>query len=192
MATTPGCGCKICKANLGEYVNELITVESVSPKEVLKILQDENVKVTEKLLKKHLSAFSISYPETMKYEGEHWEPVKVDLNKIDFSEYDFDSNKPDSIIAYLQKINLKIYLNQTKITIQAQQDVIDGKCPDMSREIMQNLAVAFQILDKSTGLSTHVNQAEAIKTVEAMGLTVQQPTQFYLPNVSSSTQSETN
>jgi hypothetical protein len=177
---TLGCGCKICKANLGEYVNELITVESVSPKEVLKILQDENVTVSEKLLKKHLSAFGIPYPENMKDDVISCEPVKVDLNKIDFSEYDFDADKPESIIAYLQKINLKIYLNQTKITIQAQQDVIDGKCPDMPREIMQNLAVAFQILDKSTGLSTHVNQQEAIKTVESMGLIIQTPTTFYL------------
>lgn len=190
---TLGCGCKICKANLGEYVNELITAERVSSKEVLKILQDEKVPVTEKLLKKHLSAFSIPYPENTNDEIINCEPIKVDLNKIDFSEYAFEANKPDSIIAYLQKVNLKIYLNQAKITMQAQQDLIDGKCPDMPKEIMQNLAVAFQILDKSSGLSTHVNQAEAIKTVESMGLTVQSPTSFYLPNnVQNKSESETN
>lgn len=139
MANFLGCGCKICKANLGEYTNELITVENISPKEVLKILQDENIKVTEGLLRKHLSAFGIPYPESTKDdEIVNCEPIKVDLNKIDFSEYDFDADKPDSIIAYLQKINLKIYLNQTKITLQAQQDVIDGKCPDMPREAMKN------------------------------------------------------
>jgi hypothetical protein len=189
---TLGCGCKICKANLGEYTNQLIN-DGVTPKKVLEILQEKSLNITERLLKKHLSAFGISYPENMKDEVINCEPVTVDLNKIDFSEYDFDSNNPESIIAYLQKINLKIYLNQTKITLQAQQDVIDGKCPDMPREIMQNLAVAFQILDKSTGLSTHVNQQEAIKTVESMGLTVQSPTQFYLPSdVQKSTNTETN
>jgi hypothetical protein len=192
VATNPGCGCKICKANLGDYTNQLIN-DSVSPNQVLKILQDKGFKTTERLLKKHLSAFGISYPETMKDEITTCEPVKVDLNKIDFSEYDFEPDNPESIIAYLQKINLKIYLNQTKITLQAQQDVINGKSPDMPKEIMQNLAVAFQILDKSTGLSVHVNQQEAIKTVESMGLTVQNSSNILLPsNVPSNTQSETN
>lgn len=189
---TLGCGCKICKANLGEYVNELITVEKLPPKEVLQILKKENVTVSEKLLKKHLSAFGTPYPEVTSAEIIECEPIKVDLNKIDFSEYDFDSNNLESIINYLQKINLKIYLNQSRITLQAQQDIIDGKCPDMPNEIMKNLAIAYQILEKSTGLSVRVNQQEAIKTVESMGLTVQSPTQFYLPNVQNNTNSETN
>ncbi len=189
MATT-GCGCKICKAYLGEYTNQLI-FDGISPKNVLEMLLKRGIKTNEKLLKKHLSAFQIPYPES-EIEVIDCEPVTVDLNKIDFSEYNFDPNNIESIIGYLQKINLKIYLNQTKITIQAQQDVIDGKSPDMPREIMQNLAVAFQILDKSTGMSTHVNQQEAIKIVESMGLMVQRPSQFYLPNVQDITDSETN
>lgn len=189
---TLGCGCKICKANLGEYVNELITVENVPPKEVLQILKKEGVTVSDKLLKKHLSAFGIPYPEQTNNEIIECEPIKVNLNKIDFSEYDFDSNNLESIINYLQKINLKIYLNQSRITLQAQQDIIDGKCPDMPTEIMKNLAIAYQILEKSTGLSVRVNQQEAIKTVESMGLTVQSPTQYYLPNVQSNTHTETN
>ncbi|MBD2342207.1 hypothetical protein H6G64_35400 [Calothrix sp. FACHB-156] len=192
MATL-GCGCKICKAELGDYTNQLIK-DGLSPIKVLEILQNKGLKTTERLLKKHLSAFSIAYPETMKKdETVHCEPVTVDLNKIDFSEYDFDVNQPDSIIAYLQKINLKIYLNQTKITLKAQEDVINGNSPDMPKEIMQNLAVAFQILDKSTGLSVHVNQQQAIKTVESMGLTVQSSSNILLPsNVPNNSKSETN
>lgn len=192
MATL-GCGCKICKAGLGEYTNQLI-IDGCSSWLVLKDLQKKGLKISEKLLKKHLSAFGIPYPEN-KDEDEDVEskPIKVDLNQIDFSEYHFNVNNIESIIGYLQKINLKIYLNQTRITLQAQQDVIDGVCSDMPREIMQNLAVAFQILDKSTGISIHVNQQEAIKTVEAMGLSVQNPSQFYLPsNVQSSSHAETN
>jgi hypothetical protein len=189
MATT-GCGCKICKANLGEYSNQLI-VDGISPKNVLEMLLKRGIKTTEKLLKKHLSAFQIPYPES-ETEVIDCEPITVDLNKIDFSEYNFNPNDIESIIGYLQKINLKIYLNQSRITLQAQQDVIDGKSPDIPREVMQNLAVAFQILDKSTGMSTHVNQQEAIKIVESMGLMVQRPTQFYLPNVQNITDSETN
>jgi len=189
MATT-GCGCKICKANLGEYSNQLI-LDGISPKEVLKLLQNRGIKTSEKLLRKHMSAFQIPYPET-DTEIIECEPVTVDLNKIDFSQYDFDTNNIESIIAYLQKINLKIYLNQTRITLKAQQDVIDGKSPDMPKEIMQNLAVAFQILDKSTGISTHINQQEAIKVCESLGLIVQRPTQFYLPDAQNKTNSEAN
>lgn len=189
MATT-GCGCKICKANLGEYTNQLI-ISDFSPKEVLKLLQNRGLKTTEKLLKKHLSAFQIPYAENNKNEVIECETVKVDLNKIDFSEYSFDPNDIESIIGFLQKINLKIYLNQSRITLQAQQDVINGNSPDMPKEIMQNLAIAYQILDKSTGLSIHVNQQEAIKVVEAMGL-LSQNTNYLLPNVQNNTQSQTN
>jgi hypothetical protein len=190
MAAT-GCGCKICKADLGDYTNQLI-ISGFSPKDVLKTLEERKVKITERLLKKHLSGFQIPYPESDNNEIIECEPIKVDLNKIDFSQYNFDFNNIESIIGYLQKINLKIYLNQTRITLQAQQDVIDGRSLDMPKEIMQNLAVAFQILDKSTGISTHVNQQEAIKVVEAMGLMIQRPTQFYLPNVQNNTNTEAN
>lgn len=191
MATT-GCGCKICKANLGEFTNELI-LNGESPKNVLKTLQERNIKVTEKLLKKHLSAYEIYIPDKIETEESYTgEAIKVDLNRIDFSEYDFDVNDMESIVRYLQKINLKIYLNQSKITLQAQQDVIDGKSPDIPKEILQNLAMAFQILDKSTGISTHINQQEAIKVVEAMGLLIQKPNQTYISYVQNSTESETN
>lgn len=191
MATT-GCGCKICKANLGEFTNELI-LNGESPKNVLKTLQERNIKVTEKLLKKHLSAYEIYIPDKIETEESYTgEAIKVDLNRIDFSEYDFDVNDMESIVRYLQKINLKIYLNQSKITLQAQEDVINGKSPDIPKEILQNLAVAFQILDKSTGISTHINQQEAIKVVEAMGLLIQKPNQTYISYVQNSTESETN
>jgi len=189
MATT-GCGCKICKANLGEYTNQLI-FDGISPKNVLEMLLKRRVKTSEQLLKKHLSAFQIPYPESVN-EIIDCEPVTVDLNKIDFSDYDFDPNDIESIVRYLQKINLKIYLNQSKITLQAQEDVINGKSPDVPKEILQNLAVAFQILDKSTGISTHINQQEAIKVVEAMGLLIQKPNQTYISYVQNSTESETN
>lgn len=189
MATL-GCGCKICKGGLGEFTNELV-LNGESPKSVLKKLQNKGIKTTEKLVRKHLSAYQLTFFEVVETELVT-EPIKVDLNKIDFSEYNFDGNNIESIIAYLQKINLKIYLNQSKITLQAQKDVIDGKCPDMPKEVLQNQAIAFQILDKSTGMSIHINQQEAIKTVEAMGLSIQsQP--IYLPsNAENSTDTKAN
>jgi branched-subunit amino acid aminotransferase/4-amino-4-deoxychorismate lyase len=189
--TTSGCGCKICKAELGDYTNGLIN-DGVTPNDVLKILQNKGLTVSEKLLKKHLSAFGIPYPEN-EDDLIECEPVTVELNKIDFSEYAFDDTNPEEIIAFLQKVNLKIYLNQSRIALQMQQNVIDGKSPDIPSDTFKNLAVAWQILEKSTALNIRVNQQEAIKIVESMGLTIQSP--IYLPNnqnVQTNTQSETN
>lgn len=191
MATL-GCGCKICKADLSEFTNELI-LNGESLKSVLDELQLKNCKVPASLLKKHLSAYSIDYTEFKDSEVINTEPIKIDLNKIDFSQYNFEPDNIESIIGFLQKINLKIYLNQALITLQAQQDVINGDCPDMPREIMQNLAVAFQILEKSTGLGVRINQQEAIKVVESLGLLVQQSTVFLpQPNAKNNPQSEAN
>lgn len=191
MATI-GCGCKICKAELGEYTNQLIN-DGVSPKEVIKILLKESkLKITESLLKKHLSAFSIPYPDLDNDEKIKSKPVNVDLNKIDFSEYDFDITNPESIVTYLQKINLKIYLHQAKITLQVQKNVIAGEHPDMPKEVMQNLALAYQILEKSAGLGIRINQQEAIKLVESMGFILQSPNTILIPsNVQNKAESET-
>lgn len=167
-----GCGCKICKAGLGEFVNENI-LAGESPMNVIAELEEQGLKVTKKLLKKHLSAFDIEYP------SDNWDsieidckPVTVDLNAVDFSEYSFNISDPDSVIIYLQKLNLKVYLNQMKITLQMQQAVIDGKAPEVPTEVLRNLATAYQILDKSTAMSTRINQAEAIRVVEALGIPI--------------------
>jgi len=187
-----GCGCKICKAGLGEFVNENI-LAGESPLTILQDLENQGLTVDKKLLKKHLAAFEIDYP------SEEWDsieidcqPITIDLNEIDFSEYNFDINQPESVIAYVQNLNLKVYLNQTKITLQMQQNVIDGKAPNVPTEVLRNLAIAYQILDKSTAMGVRVNQQQAIKVVESMGLTVQNQA-FYLPstNVQNNSESET-
>lgn len=165
-----GCGCKICKAGLGEFANELI-ITGESPIKVLAELEKKGLKVTKKLLKKHLAAFDIEYP------SENWDgveidakPVTVDLNTVDFSEYEFDIGDPNSVIIYLQKLNLKVYLNQMKITLQMQQEVIDGKIPEIPASTLRNLALAYQLLDKSTAIGIQINEAKAIKIVESLGL----------------------
>lgn len=186
-----GCGCKICKANLGEFTNELI-LTGEPPNKVLLELEKQGLTVSKKLLKKHLAAFEIDYPI------DNWDsveidckPVTVNLNDINFDEYNFDINQPESIIAYLQKLNLKVYLNQMKITLQVQQDVIDGKAPNVPTEVLRNLAIAYEILNKSTGMNVRVNQQEALKVVESLGFTIQN--QSFLPykNVQNNSESET-
>lgn len=167
-----GCGCKICKANLGEFTNELI-LAGESPKSVLAELENQGVTVTKKLLKRHLAAFEIDYPHENSNSDQICEPVTIELNDIDFSQYNFDINQVESIIAYLQKLNLKVYLNQIQIALQRQQDVIDGKVPGVPSEVFKNIAVAFQILEKSTAMGIQINQKEAIRVVENLGLKVE-------------------
>jgi hypothetical protein len=168
-----GCGCKICKQELGDTVNEMIQGQ-IEPIAVLKFLDAKGCKVSEKLLKKHLSAFSIPFPENETKFDTQLEPVPNNLVDINFSEYKIDLSNPEIALELLQKITLKVFLNQSRITLQAQQNVIDGITPDIPKEILRNQATALDMLDKCTGLGVTVNQQQAIKTVENMGLTIVQ------------------
>lgn len=166
-----GCGCKLCKQGLGDTVNEMIQGQ-IEPIAVLKFLDTKGCKVSEKLLKKHLSAFSIPFPENETNFDSTLEPIPNNLVEIDFSEYKIDLSNPEIALDLLQRITLKVFLNQSRITLQAQQKMINGEVPDMPKETLRNHAVALDMLDKCTGLSMTVNQQQAIKTVEAMGLTI--------------------
>ncbi len=186
-----GCGCKICKNDLGEFTNELI-LSGESPKSVLAELEKKGLTVSKKLLKKHLAAFEIDYPHEQNFDDSiECKPVTIELNDIDFSEYNFDINQPESVIAYLQKLNLKVYLNQMRITLQMQQDVIDGKAPSVPAEVLRNLATAYQILDKSTAMGIRINQQQAIKVVEAMGFTISDKNYLLSSNVETKTDTKT-
>jgi hypothetical protein len=144
----------------------------IEPIAVLRFLDSKGCKVSEKLLRKHLSAFSIVFPENETKFDSTLEPIPNNLVEIDFSEYKIDLSNPEIALELLQRITLKVFLNQSRITLQAQQKVIDGIVPDMPKETLRNHALALDMLDKCTGLSMTVNQAQAIKTVEAMGLEI--------------------
>ena len=167
-----GCGCKLCKQGLGDTVNDMIQGQ-IEPIAVLKFLDTKGCKVSEKLLKKHLSAFSIPFPENETQFNSTLEPIPNNLVEIDFSEYKIDLSNPEIAIELLQRITLKVFLNQSRITLQAQQKVLNGEVPDMPKETLRNHALALDMLDKCTGLGVTVNQQKAIQTVESMGLTIQ-------------------
>jgi len=167
-----GCGCKICNLGLGGTVNEMI-LNQIEPSAVLKFLDSKGCKVSEKLLRKHLSAFSIDFPETLQHDFDtEIETIPNNLIEIDFSQYKIDLSNPEIALELLQKITLQVYLNQSRITLHAQQKVIDGICPDIPKDTLRNQATALDMLDRCTGLSMIVNQQQAIKTVESMGLEV--------------------
>lgn len=184
-----GCGCKICKNDLGEFTNDLI-LGGDTPQDVKDKLLSEGLEVSVKVVKAHLTAYEIPYQDKLQaIELEGVEPVTIQLNQIDFSQYDFDINSPDSIISYLQKLNLKLYLNQARIALQRQQDIIDGKVADMPSDVIKSLESLHRILEKSTGIDVMINQQKAIKAVESLGLIVQKPA-YFLPqnNVQNSTE----
>jgi hypothetical protein len=166
-----GCGCKVCKVGLGDTVNEMI-INQIKPIAVLTFLDSKGCKVSEKLLRKHLSAFSIEFPETPHNFDNELEPIPNNLIEIDFSQYKVDLSNPEIALELVQKISLKVYLNQSRITLHAQQRVIEGISPDMPKDILKNQNTALDMLDRCTGLGMIVNQQQAIKTVENMGLEV--------------------
>lgn len=167
-----GCGCKVCKAGLGDTVNEMI-LNQIEPIAVLRFLDSKGCKVSEKLLRKHLAAFSIMFPESETNFETELEPVPNNLTNINFDEYKIDLSNPEIALELLQRITLKVFLNQSRITLQAQQKVINGESPDMPKDTLRNHALALDMLDRCTGLGVTVNQQKAIQTVESMGLTIQ-------------------
>lgn len=167
-----GCGCKVCKAGLGDTVNEMI-LNQIEPIAVLRFLDSKGCKVSEKLLRKHLTAFSIMFPESETNFETELEPVPNNLTNINFDEYKIDLSNPEIALELLQRITLKVFLNQSRITLQAQQKVINGESPDMPKDTLRNHALALDMLDRCTGLGVTVNQQKAIQTVESMGLTIQ-------------------
>lgn len=177
MDTSLGCGCKVCKTGLGDTVNEMIQ-NQIEPIAVLRFLDSKGCKISEKLLRKHLTAFSIQYPEKEKEKELNrlvLKPVPNNVTDINFDEYKIDLSNPEITLELLQKVTLKVFLNQARITLEAQRKMIEGESLDMPKETMKNYATALDMLDKCTGLSMTVNQAQAIKTVEAMGLTFNLP-----------------
>ncbi|MEG5067144.1 hypothetical protein QUB33_26430 [Microcoleus sp. B3-A4] len=147
----------------------------IEPVAVLKFLNSKGCKVSEKVLRMHLSAFSIPFPENETQFDTELEPVPNNLIDIDFSQYKVDLTNPEIALELLQKITLKVFLNQARITMQAQQKIIDGVAPDMPKDTMRNYSIALDALDRTSAINLMVNQAQAIKTVEAMGLTFNLP-----------------
>lgn len=180
------CGCKICKAGLGEYANQLVS-DGLSLNQALIELENRGTKTAERTLKRHLSAFSVEIVHVIDDDIE-LTPVDVNLNDIDFSEYNFDINDIYSFGSYLQKINTKIFLNQSKITLQAQQDAISGKSSGVPKEVIQNQLLAYQLFERSSGWNLHVDKSAAIQSIQKIGLEIQETKYVELPPDSQTTE----
>jgi hypothetical protein len=98
-----------------------------------------------------------------------------DLNNIDFSEYDFDLNKPDSILEYLQKAHLFIYLKQLEIVTREQETYINGITDDPPGYSISKLGQLQKLLDNISGISILADQSAALRKVLLMGYNLSLP-----------------
>lgn len=165
------CGCEICKNNLGKYTNGLAN-EGYSLKEIVENLKNQGLNIDKKLVLKHLNAYDITLKNDNDVKKSSGDIVNTDLKSFDFSKYDFDITQPISIISYLQKLHLKIHLNQAELLLKYQNDVLSGDSEDVPSDALKNIAISWKILSEVSGINVYVNQQNAIRTVESMGLII--------------------
>ena len=175
------CKCKICRNNLAESVNSWY-VDGFSLSQINEKLQNENsIIITEKAIQRHLESFGLEVESEnsnraitmIQHQPKSTEPLGYDLNNITFDEYDFDETSPTSIIAYLQKTHLHMYLRQIEIVCKEQEQYYKGEVAEAPHGSLNRLKTMFELFDNITGISLYANQQAAIQKVESMGLKVE-------------------
>ena len=183
------CNCKICRNGLTDVVNSKAK-DNISYSSIKKYLDsNHNLNVTENVIKRHLKAYGIEDNKQSTNHTTHTtlndiltsvngvidnqNRILIDLNDIRLDKYNFDENDARTIVRYLQKIHLGLYLKQVEI---AYKEIEEYQCG--LREIYPNIAVnnlkkLFELLDNLTGITIYSNQQAAIKTVESMGLKIE-------------------
>ena len=171
------CGCKICKAGMGKVFNDFVILENPTFLSAKNYLVDNELEADKKLIINHLSAYDLSLNDLNINElssNKNVDNVVMRNDEsldsyLDFSQYDFEINNPDTVVNYLQKLHLKIHLNQCEILIKSQYDVMSGNSSDMNNDVVRNTALSWKMLNEVSGIGMITNQAKAIQTVESMG-----------------------
>lgn len=174
-----GCGCKICRAGLGEQINWLAS-RGREIEELQDYLKANGLEVSKKYVKKHLEAFGLKpgNPDLNTPSGEEVELVPEPIteyeiiNSIDFSQYNFDEHSPESVIGFLQKLALKIHLGTSAI---AMRDIAYAQATggQVDTDSINNYIKTQSALSKITAIEMVVNQQKAIRTVEGLGLKIE-------------------
>jgi hypothetical protein len=170
------CGCKICKAGKGKIFNDFVINENPTLEQAKSFLKDNDLIADKRLINNHLSAYNLSLNDNKSVVKEVVAIARNDEkldNYLDFSQYDFDVNNPDTIVNYLQKLHLKIHLNQCQLVLKSQMEVMTGENIDVPNDVVRNAALTWKILNEVTGIGIITNQYMAIKTVENMGYKLQ-------------------
>ncbi|AFY59248.1 hypothetical protein Riv7116_6936 (plasmid) [Rivularia sp. PCC 7116] len=173
-----GCGCKICRAGLGEETNRLAS-DGSTIKEIKEYLKDNGLEVSKSLINKHLEAFDLKVGnsklnqlETEFIEDKPLVEEITILNEINFENYAFEENSPQEIIGFVQRIALKIHLGVSAIALR---DInyaqISGG--EINTESINCYAKTQKALADITAIDVMVNQQKAIRTVESLGLKIE-------------------
>ena len=149
------CSCKICRNNLADTVNDLY-ISGVNQVFILEMLKNTHgLTINKSVLTRHLESFELLEDSTV---SDHKQvinssnQINVNLNNLSLLDYDFDIEKPETVIEYIQKVHLAIYLKQLEIVAQ---EIIEYQMG--TREIppsvsINNLKKLFEILDRTTGI----------------------------------------
>jgi hypothetical protein len=170
------CGCKICKAGKGKIFNDFVINENPTLEKAKSFLKDNDLIADKRLINNHLSAYNLSLNDSKAVDVEVTAITKNDEklnNYLDFSQYDFDVNNPDTIVNYLQKLHLKIHLNQCQLVLKSQMELMIDENIDIPSDVIRNAALTWKMLNEVSGIGIITNQYMAIKTVENMGYKLQ-------------------
>ncbi|WP_414589222.1 hypothetical protein [Scytonema sp. PCC 10023] len=172
------CNCKICRNSLAEFTNGLAE-SGLGFSAIKKRLKDHyNFETTETVIKRHLQSFDLirSEQETTAIEIDDFEYPTFALDDIglQLQQYDFDPKNPLSIIQYLQKCHLGIYLKQLAIVYQKVSEYEQGLRGLPPTTEINDLKKLFELLDSITGISVFSNQQAAIQKVQNMGYSIEQ------------------
>lgn len=170
------CGCKICKAGKGKIFNDFVINENPTLEKAKSFLKDNDLIADKRLINNHLSAYNLSLNDSKAVDVEVTAITKNDEklnNYLDFSQYDFNVNNPDTIVNYLQKLHLKIHLNQCQLVLKSQMELMIDENIDIPSDVIRNAALTWKMLNEVSGIGIITNQYMAIKTVENMGYKLQ-------------------
>lgn len=170
------CGCKICKAGKGKIFNDFVINENPTLEKAKSFLKDNDLIADKRLINNHLSAYNLSLNDSKAVDVEVTAITKNDEklnNYLDFSQYDFNVNNPDTIVNYLQKLHLKIHLNQCQLVLKSQMEMMIDENIDIPSDVIRNAALTWKMLNEVSGIGIITNQYMAIKTVENMGYKLQ-------------------
>lgn len=163
-----------------DIINQLANDGIGIPTLKKKLKNEFNLNVTENVIKRHLDKYGILPNETNQniespvISGvvDTQNRITVSLNDINLDGYNFDKDSPNSIVAYLQKCHLGIYLKQLEITYQELEEYHQGLREIPPTIAIRNLRMLFELLDSITGISVYSNQQAAINSLINKGYDV--------------------
>lgn len=120
------CDCLICRKNKAGLVNDLIG-QGKNFTQIIKELRKEN-RITEGVLQKHLRLTNQGQLIAAKTQEINSEQANgFDFNSIVFDKYNFEETDPTSIVEYLQKSLLFMYMRQLEIVANEQAKKYSGE-----------------------------------------------------------------